>query len=225
MSARNITALRKIGTLALCMTMALSVMTGCSSAPAEEAEAEPVPITAENIAPGVFTQHLDCEEIATKLTGSYSIGAREEFFYEDNTLILTNNSDPNRSKQPDAQYKDTSTPCRYELIKEMYIANRGFIHYQAYFGTYVLNEEDQTVTLNLPEYSYSYVWSGDNIATNPKAESYSDHLIGTKEGDDPTKGFANEYYNTQPATQPQQVRINLNDNTFSFVSVFEADDA
>ena len=213
---------KKIVLLVICIVMLVST-TACSPNAEESKEAAPIPLTEENIAPGVFKQRVECETLASKVVGSYSIAARAEFWYEDNTLILTNNNNPNRSKQPDAQYKDTSTTCRYELIKEMYIANRGFIHYQAYFGTYVLNEADQTVTLNLPEYSYSYVWSGDNIATNPKGESYSAKLIGTEEGEDPTRGFSYEYYNTAPATAPQEVRIDLNDNSFSFVSVFEAD--
>lgn len=214
--------LKKIGLLVVCIAMLVST-TACAPKAEGSNEKATIKLTEENIAPGVFKQYVDYETLATKVVGSYSIAARAEYWFEENTLILTNNNNANRSKQPDAPYKDTSTTCRYELIKEMYIANRGFIHYQVYFGTYVLNEADQTVTLNLPEYSYSYVWSGDNIATNPKGESYSDRLIGTEEGDDPTRGFSFEYYNTMPSTAPQDVRINLNDNSFSFVSVFEAD--
>ena len=214
---------KRVGILLICVLLAASMLTSCGRTSSENAPSEVIKLTEENIAPGVFKQRLDYELLASKLTGSYSIGARAEYWFEENTLILTNNNNPNRSKQPNAQYKDTSPTCRYELIKEMYIANRGFIHYQAYYGTYELNEAEQTVTLNLPEYSYTYVWSGDNIATNPKGESFSTHLIGTEEGDDPTRGFSYEFYNTAKATTSQQVRLNLSDNTFSFVSVFEAD--
>lgn len=80
---KNTTLWKRIGLLALCMVMVASTLTACAPAAADKTDAEPVRITAENIAPGVFTQHLDCETIASKLTGSYSIGAREEFFYQD----------------------------------------------------------------------------------------------------------------------------------------------
>ena len=203
--------------------MALAVTACAPGGDGGSTEAPPT-LTAENIAPGVFKQYVDYETLASKVTGSYSIGARAEFWYEENTLILTNNVNPNRTNL-DNPYKDESTTCRYELIKEMFIANRGFIHYQSYFGTYVFNEAEQTVTLNLPEYSYTYVWVGDNIATNPKREEYSSGLNGSSDGKyDPTRGFSYEFYNTMVATTSQEVRINLNDNSFSFVSVFEADD-
>lgn len=201
-------------------------ISACSFMMPQEEPVEEVPqkLTAENIAPGVFKQYIDVETLASKLTGSYSIGARAEFWYEENTLILTNNNNPNRSKCT-IEYKDQETTCRYELVKDMYIANRGFIHHQAYFGTYVFNEEEQTVTLNLPEYSYQYIWSGDNIATNPKSETLCAGLLGS-EGvkGDPAKGFAYDYYNTATAKEPQKIRINLKDGTYSCVSIFEADD-
>ncbi len=206
------------------MTIAMAfAVTACAPAPGSSTETPPT-LTEENIAPGVFKQYLDYETLASKMTGSYSISARAEFWFEENTLILTNNPDANRSNLS-IKYKDETTTCRYELIKEMYIANRGFIHYQAYFGTYELNEAEQTVTLNLPEYSYTYVWTGDNTVINPKPESYSSGLIGS-EGvpGDPAQGFAYEYYNMAVATTSQDVRIDLSDNSFSFVSVFEADD-
>lgn len=211
-------------TCSVVMTAAMMfAVTACS--PGSDASTETPPtLTEENIAPGVFKQYVGYELLSRKMTGSYSTGARAEFWFEENTLILTNNDNPNRSglKIP---YKDTENSCRYELIKQMYIANRGMIYYQAYFGTYVFNETEQTVTLNLPEYSYTYNWVGDNIATNPKQESYSSGLIGSEGvSGNPAKGFAYEYYNTTVATSSQDVRINLNDNSFSFVSVFESDD-
>lgn len=203
--------------------MALAVTACAPGGDGGSTEAPPT-LTAENIAPGVFKQYVGYDLLSRKMTGSYSTGARAEFWFEENTLILTNNDNPNRSGLS-IKYKDETTTCRYELIKEMFIANRGMMYYQAYFGTYVFNEAEQTVTLNLPEYSYQYNWVGDNIATNPKKESYSSGLMGSEGvSGNPAKGFAYEYYNTTVATAAQEIRINLNDDSFSFVSVFEADD-
>ena len=214
--------------LAVLLTVLLTVVTaaafiGCKTD--EEVEPTKQTLTAENIAPGVFKQHIGHEDLVNKVVGSYSIAALADYWFQENTLVLTNNVNPNRTNLP-IKYKDESTTCRYELIKNMYIANRGFIHYQAYFGTYVLNEKEQTVTLNLPEYSYSYVWVGDNIPTNPKRENYSSGLVGS-EGvpGNPAQGFSFGHYNTANATTSQDVRIDLNDNSFSFVSVFEEDDS